>query len=219
MPRDPEKVKAYKRTYYKKHKEEVLEKNKIYYKKNKERILEKSKTYRTEHKAEILAKARQYREKNKDRIRIRDAAYAAAHRDEKKVYNSGYYALHREYLCKKATIYCATHKEQCRRRRRLSKGSRVDPNAPRLTNSMEIVQFSKNKGAVRQRHKMWKRRLKIAGVPEEMLNTAIEQMERSHENRRKYLMNWSAQQRATQKYRTKLQQEEQSRFALAFTGG
>ena len=51
------------------------------------------------------------------------------------------------------------------------------------------------------------------------MDTIVEQMEKAHENRRRYIKNWSTHQRAAARRRSELKKEEQARLALAMTGG
>lgn len=201
MPyKDPEKHKARCRAYYRKHRDEILE---------------RSRSYRASRRSEISSRMRLYYEANKERIKKQKKDYYESHRDQKLEYNRSYYRSKKNKIRERKRVYNQSRMDIYRAQTRIRKGLLVDPLAPKITNPFDTRKFSVKKPSVRVRRYHWRNALRKAGVPENRLSEIILRMEASHNRRRLYLIHWTEIQRRKADKRAMDKIEEQARFALA----
>ncbi len=102
--------------YYRSHREECLKRYAEYYKNHREECLKRVAEYRKNHREECLEREAEYRERNRDKIRRWDAEYRKNNREKLRKYMAELRKKHREVLRKRAIEYYKNNREKLRKK-------------------------------------------------------------------------------------------------------
>lgn len=192
---NPEKVKAARKRYNAKHRLQ----QRAYRKKNAKRIRSNRRRYYLEHKDEIVAKVSAWRKANPDKDRAQRKRHRDKHKEDRKAYERA-------------------HLDRKRYRQRKYDNAKFDWNAPKQ-GTLASKKCKSTPSAVACRRYWWRKRLRKAGVPEDVIEAEITKIIKSRDNHRYYIRNWTKNILRAGNYLSTIKQEEQARFALALAGG
>jgi hypothetical protein len=111
-----EKIRKREAEYRKKNRDKMRKRDAEYYKSHREECLKRVAEYRKNHREECLKREAEYRERNRDKIRKWDAEYRNNNREKLRKYMAELRKKHREVLRKRAMEYYKKNREKLRKK-------------------------------------------------------------------------------------------------------